>query len=70
MSNNKTLVLGIGNPILSNDSVGIRFARKIKKRVFRVNIKEAGISGFSILDEIGSQRSKPTHHPDYQAKFS
>ncbi len=29
----KTIIIGLGNPILSDDSVGIKVARKIKERV-------------------------------------
>lgn len=58
----KTLVLGIGNPILSDDSVGIKIAIEIENRLrekypeqnppLEIKVKEVSIEGFSILDEI------------------
>ena len=40
----KTLLLGMGNPILSDDAVGVRLARDIGKRL-------AGTTGLSIVEE-------------------
>ncbi|MBS3741123.1 MAG: hydrogenase maturation protease [Candidatus Cloacimonetes bacterium] len=48
----KTLVLGLGNPILSDDGVGIMVAREIKKRVKGVDVQEASAAGFRIVDQI------------------
>jgi len=50
----KTLVLGIGNPILSDDSVGMRVAMELKSRPGKgyFDVKWASIEGLSILDEI------------------
>lgn len=50
----KTLVLGIGNPILSDDGVGIKVAIELKSRLRReyFDVKVASIEGLSILDEI------------------
>jgi len=48
----KTLVLGLGNPILSDDGVGIKVAREIKKRVEGVDVQEASAAGFRIVDQI------------------
>jgi len=48
----KTLILGFGNTILSDDGVGIKVAQEIKKRISDVEVKEASISGLSILEEI------------------
>ncbi len=48
----KTLVLGLGNPILSDDGVGIKIARKIKQKVEEVDVKEASAAGFRIVDQI------------------
>jgi len=55
-------VLGIGNPILSDDSVGMRVAIEIENRLrkkypeqnplLQIKVKEVSIEGFSILDEI------------------
>lgn len=50
----KTLILGIGNPILSDDRVGIKVAMEIKSRLRKgyFDVKGASIEGLSILDEI------------------
>lgn len=50
----KTLVLGLGNTILSDDGVGIIVAKELKKRLNPqdFDIKEASIAGLSLLDEI------------------
>jgi len=48
----KTVVLGLGNPILSDDGVGIRIARRLEDRVDQreVTVVEASLAGLSILD--------------------
>jgi hydrogenase maturation protease len=53
-SNPKTLVLGLGNPILSDDGVGYRVAMSLKEKldVPDVDIKEAGIGGLDFIDMI------------------
>ncbi|HID94232.1 MAG TPA: hydrogenase maturation protease [bacterium (Candidatus Stahlbacteria)] len=48
----KTLILGLGNPFLSDDGVGIRVAQELRKRLTDVDIIEASIAGISILDYI------------------
>lgn len=48
----KTLVLGLGNPILSDDGIGIKVARAIKKKVHNVEVVEASAAGFRIVDQI------------------
>ena len=50
----KTLVLGLGNPILSDDSAGYRVAMVLKDRLHMpdVDIQEAGIAGLDFLDMI------------------
>jgi hydrogenase maturation protease len=56
MRNNqiKTLVLGLGNPILSDDSVGCRVAMALQERLDmpNIDIKEASIAGLDFLDEL------------------
>lgn len=53
-SNLKTLILGLGNPILGDDGVGIRVAGELKKQIDdeNVDVKEASIGGLGILDLI------------------
>jgi len=48
----KTLVLGLGNPILSDDSVGFRVAQALKGRFDeeRVTVMETSLAGLSLLD--------------------
>jgi hydrogenase maturation protease len=50
----KTLVLGLGNPILSDDSVGCRVAMALQERLDmpNIDIKEASIAGLDFLDEL------------------
>jgi hydrogenase maturation protease len=48
----KTLVLGLGNPILSDDSAGCRVAMALQEKLHRpdIDIKEASIAGLDFLD--------------------
>ena len=49
----KTLVLGVGNPILSDDGVGIHVARELMKRDLEgVIVDELAASGLELLDVI------------------
>ncbi len=49
----KVLVLGVGNPILSDDGVGIHVARELKKRNLRgLTVDELAASGLELLDVI------------------
>lgn len=49
---NKIIVVGLGNPILSDDSVGIRVARVLNERITQpgINVVEASIAGLDFLD--------------------
>jgi len=48
----KTLVLGLGNPILSDDGVGIRVAAELEGRLDpqEVTVMETSMAGLSLLD--------------------
>lgn len=48
----KTLVLGIGNPILSDDSVGVRVVRELEGKLdpMEVTVMEASVGGLNLLD--------------------
>lgn len=49
----KTLVIGLGNPILSDDGAGIYVAREIKKRckgLSHIAVIEASLGGIGLLD--------------------
>ena len=48
----KTLILGLGNPILSDDGIGIRVARELKQKVKDVDVIEASVGGMSLLGHI------------------
>jgi len=48
----KTLVLGLGNTILSDDGVGVHIANEIKKRCGKIEVLEASAAGFRVIDEI------------------
>jgi len=48
----KTLILGLGNSILSDDGVGLRVAAELKGRLDQqeVTVMETGMVGLSLLD--------------------
>ena len=48
----KTLVLGLGNPILRDDGVGLCVVREVGARIDRpdVTVSETGLSGLRLLD--------------------
>jgi hydrogenase maturation protease len=50
----KTLVLGIGNPILSDDGVGIRVAQGVGKKLNdpQIAVSETSAAGLSLLDSL------------------
>lgn len=50
----KTLILGLGNPILTDDGVGIRVVRALSGRTLppEVSFAEAGVGGLRLLETI------------------
>ncbi|HUH64903.1 MAG TPA: hydrogenase maturation protease [Syntrophales bacterium] len=48
----KTLVLGMGNPILSDDAVGLALVEILKKRINRVDFAAGAMIGLSLFDLI------------------
>jgi len=48
----KTLVLGLGNPILTDDAVGIRIAQELKEEIPNLEVIEASEAGIALLDHI------------------
>ena len=48
----KTLVLGIGNPILTDDSVGLRVARLVRDKLDpqKATVAEVSFTGLELLD--------------------
>lgn len=50
----KTLILGLGNPILRDDGVGIKVAKEIGRRLAssHIEVREASIAGLDLLELI------------------
>ncbi len=48
----KTLILGLGNPILSDDGIGVHVAREIKHQRPELDVLEASAAGFRVVDEM------------------
>jgi len=52
----KTLVLGIGNPILGNNGIGFHIARqladKVKDESIIIDVKDASTNGLNLLELI------------------
>jgi len=54
-STTRTLVLGLGNPIMADDRVGIHVARMIQAELHRrpdVVVKELSVSGIRLVEEL------------------
>jgi hydrogenase maturation protease len=51
-----TLILGLGNPILSDDGIGIVLARRLEKRLPDVDVATANMVGLDLLEVIGGYR--------------
>ena len=47
-----TLILGIGNPILTDDGVGIKIAQKLKEEKAELEVTETSEAGIALLDLI------------------
>jgi hydrogenase maturation protease len=47
-----TLILGIGNPILTDDRIGIKIARKLKEEKPELEVVETSEAGIALLDLI------------------
>jgi len=45
-----TLILGIGNPILTDDGVGIRIAQRLKEENAKLKVIETSEAGITLLD--------------------
>lgn len=48
----KTLILGFGNPILTDDGVGIRIAHKIKEENPYLEVIETSEAGIALIDYV------------------
>jgi len=49
--NNKTLIMGVGNPILKDDGVGIHAVRELRKTVSGVDYLEESLSGLELIEQ-------------------
>jgi hydrogenase maturation protease len=52
----RTLLLGLGNSILKDDSAGLKIVRELSKRIAErdVDIEEASLANMDLLESIGS----------------
>ena len=48
----KTLILGFGNPILTDDAVGIRIAEELEREFPDITVEAFCEAGLAILDEV------------------
>lgn len=48
----RTLVLGVGNPILTDDGVGIEVAQRIREQVPHLDVVETSEAGIALLDHM------------------
>ncbi len=48
----KTIILGLGNPILTDDGVGIKVAQKISEENPGLEVRETSGDGFALLDHM------------------
>ena len=48
----KTLILGLGNPILTDDAVGIRIAEELKQRLPDLEVIGVSESGIALLEHV------------------
>ncbi len=53
-SSQKTLIYGIGNPLRTDDTVGIKISEELEKQIKDTNttIKSGSLDGLTLLDEI------------------
>lgn len=47
---NKTLIIGVGNPILKDDGVGIHAVRQLRNRITNADFLEESLSGLELID--------------------
>jgi hydrogenase maturation protease len=48
----KTLILGLGNPILTDDAVGIRIAEELKQEIPDLEVIEVSEAGIALLEYV------------------
>lgn len=54
MNNPRTIVVGLGNPILSDDAVGVLVARRVAEQMLQpddgVTVQEVGVGGLRLVE--------------------
>jgi hydrogenase maturation protease len=61
--NKRTLVMGVGNPILRDDGVGIHAVRELKKTITGVDFLEESLSGLELIEQFrGYERVVIMYH--------
>ena len=48
----KTIILGLGNPILTDDAIGFRIAQELKHKTSELEVIEASEAGIALLDHM------------------
>lgn len=48
----KTLILGLGNPILTDDAVGIKIAQELKEEIPDLEVVGSSESGLALLEQV------------------
>jgi len=48
----KTIILGLGNPILTDDAVGIRIAQELKGEIPDLEVRGVSEAGIALLDHV------------------
>jgi hydrogenase maturation protease len=48
----KILILGMGNPILTDDGVGLLLTERLQKRIVGADVATSPLIGFNLLDQI------------------
>ncbi len=46
----RILVLGVGNPILSDDSIGLHIASELEKKISNADVKTSSLAGLDIIE--------------------
>ncbi|MBC8429515.1 MAG: hydrogenase maturation protease [Dehalococcoidia bacterium] len=50
--NMKTIILGLGNPILTDDAVGFRMVQELKEEIPDLEVSEVSEAGIALLDYV------------------
>lgn len=57
MWNLKPLVVGLGNPLMGDDGIGVRVSRELReRRVVDINVVDGGTPGFGLLELLAEER--------------